>query len=630
MIVTSGLSSRAAAAVSSLVVLALWLPVPSAAGTDGAGGRGFAGSSRRADASGPSTVAAQPAGALPGIDVSHHQDVIDWVAVAASGQRFAIAKATEGRTYIDPMYATNKAGAEANGIAFGAYHFARPDDTPNDAILEADHFVQTAGLAPGNLIPALDIERTGGLSQVEVTQWILDWLGRVTELLGVRPMVYTSPAGWGTRTGDTTAVADAGYTVLWVAHWGVDEPRLPADDWSGNGWTFWQYGNCGAIPGIQGCVDVDWFGGGDSFDPVTIPSPDVTPPVVTLTPPSGVAEPLTVAFDEVVHQVTPGNVLVRVAGTGTALDAALTCLSRKGGEVDCSTGNVRSVSAQPVAPLVLGESYEADVNPLGASVLVVDRSGNPAPASTVAFGTPSEVEQDSPAVSYGWGTVVDRRAFGRAYAVEHVTGASASFGFTGRSVTWYTVTGPSQGKAAVSIDGVRLGSFDQFASRPAFRVARGFEGLARGPHTIVIRVLGSGSRSATDTQVVIDAFGFGGEVVADPEALIAWGSVDASRASGGSLRRSDVEGASATFTFRGTGVAWYTVRDRRQGRAAIYVDGALVRTVDNYAETPTFGIARSVSGLADGPHTLRIVALGEARRAAKGSFVSIDRFALVA
>ena len=74
-----------------------------------------------------------------------------------------------------------------------------------------------------------------------MTTWILTWLARVTERLGVRPMVYTSPSGWATRTGDTTAVAEAGYTVLWVAHWGVAEPRLPADDWAGHGWTFWQY-----------------------------------------------------------------------------------------------------------------------------------------------------------------------------------------------------------------------------------------------------------------------------------------------------------------------------------------------------------------------------------------------------
>lgn len=199
---------------------------------------------------------AQPAGALPGIDVSHHQGVIDWSQVAGSGQRFAIAKATEGRTFVDPNYAFNKAGAEVSGFVFGAYHFARPDDTPNDAIIDADHFVDVAQLEPGNLIPVLDIERTGGLSQAQLTQWILTWLSRVTERLGVRPMVYTSPNGWEARTGNTTAVADAGYTVLWVAHWGVTAPTVPAENWSGNGWTFWQYGNCGTVPGIGGCVDV--------------------------------------------------------------------------------------------------------------------------------------------------------------------------------------------------------------------------------------------------------------------------------------------------------------------------------------------------------------------------------------
>ena len=115
-------------------------------------------------------VAAPPAGALPGIDVSHHQGAIDWSQVAGAGTRFAFAKATEGRSYVDPTYATNKAGAALSGVVFGAYHFARPDDTANDAILEADHFVDVALLEPGDLVPVLDIERTGGLSQAQVTQ----------------------------------------------------------------------------------------------------------------------------------------------------------------------------------------------------------------------------------------------------------------------------------------------------------------------------------------------------------------------------------------------------------------------------------------------------------------------------
>lgn len=608
----------AAAVLAALATLSIWLPTSAAA----APGGGYAGASGDAGAPGPSGRTAQPFGALPGIDVSHHQDLIDWAQVAASGQRFAIAKATEGRSFVDDMYAINKIGAEANGIVFGAYHFAQPDDFPGDAILEADHFVDTAQLGPGNLIPVLDIERTGGLSQAEVTAWILEWLGRVTERLGgVRPMVYTSPSGWENRTGDTTAVAAAGYTVLWVAHWDTDEPRLPADEWGGNGWTFWQYDNCGSIPGIDGCVDVDWYET-SSFDPVTIPSPDVAPPIATISPPVEVDEAVTITFNEVVRNVTTDNVYVWSPASATYPEFGLSCRNRQGAEVDCATGNVRTVFIQPVEPLVPGESYEVVVNPPLVLSPVVDRSGNPALAAVQAFAPPTEVEDTSAAVSYGWREVTNRRAHGRAYAVEHREGATASFEFRGRSVTWFTATGPAQGAAAVRIDGEPAGTFDQFASSTSYRVARRFTGLARGPHTITIRVLGRGSPGATDTQVVVDAFEAGGDLVANPELEARW-------ATNGAVASSDLAGASAEFVFRGTGARWTTVRNRNQGKAEIWVDDVLVKTVDNYAANPVSGVERSVSGLADGLHVLRIVVLGEGRPAATGTLVSVDRLAVV-
>jgi hypothetical protein len=55
----------------------------------------------------------------------------------------------------------------------------------------------------------------------------------------------------------------------------------------------------------------------------------------------------------------------------------------------------------------------------------------------------------------------------------------------------------------------------------------------------------------------------------------------------------------------------------------------MVGTVDNYAASPAFGVARSFTGLADDVHTFRIVVLGDARPAADGALVSIDRLAIV-
>src|SRR5687768_11775294 len=58
-----------------------------------------------------------------GIDVSHHQGTINWTRVAESGQRFAFHKATEGATFVDDQYVTNRGKAGEVSIPFGAYHF---------------------------------------------------------------------------------------------------------------------------------------------------------------------------------------------------------------------------------------------------------------------------------------------------------------------------------------------------------------------------------------------------------------------------------------------------------------------------------------------------------------------------
>jgi len=570
----------------------------------------------------PIDVPLAPAGAIPGIDVSHHQDLIDWPTVAASGKQFVFAKATEGRSFVDPMYAINKAGAEAAGLRFGAYHFAQPDAGPNDPVREADHFVDHALLGPGNLLPVLDIERTGGLSQAEVTEWILRWLARVTERLGVRPIVYTSPNGWEARTGDTTAVAAAGYTVLWVAHWGVANPRLPAEDWNGNGWTFWQYTSDGSVPGIEGRVDLNWYVGG-SFDPVLIPGSDTTPPSASFALPGTIGEPVTVTFDERVRSVTPDNTFIWTPGTGTYPEVALTCLNGKDAEVDCVTGRVRTVLIQPVDPLILGEAYEAVVNPAIAPVLVVDRAGNPAPTTTQPFATPTVVEQDDAVVSYAWRSVARDSAYGDRFEVEHLKGARSTYAFRGRSVTWYTATGRSKGKAEVSIDGASKGVVDLYSRGGGFRVPKTFDGLEGGAHEITIRVLGRERAAATGTEVVVDAFRAGGVLAKNPDVVGSWGD-----GSGAGTWASDLAGATAELRFRGTGVDWFTFRGPDQGKAEIWVDGALVRTVDNYAAAPTSDVVRSVTGLADGVHTLRIVVLGKARPAATGALVSVDRFSV--
>lgn len=200
------------------------------------------------------------AGHLTGIDVSHWQGTIRWDEVDGAGVAFAIAKATEGRTVVDDQYANNRANADAYAIPFTAYHFARPDLTDNDARAEANHFVTNADLRGRHLLPVLDLEVSGGLSRKQLIQWARTWLQRVESQLGVKPMIYTTPSFWRDRMGNIQWFAANGYR-LWIAHWDVDTPRVPAGNWGDNGWTLWQTSQCGQVAGIDGCVDLDRYRG---------------------------------------------------------------------------------------------------------------------------------------------------------------------------------------------------------------------------------------------------------------------------------------------------------------------------------------------------------------------------------
>jgi len=206
-----------------------------------------------------------------GIDVSHWQNAIDWTMVAASGKRFAFIKASESTDFVDPLFVQNRAQARAAGLYVGAYHFAQPSTTAGDAVAEADHFIDTAAPSRGDLLPVLDLERTGSLSQAALTAWVQAYMGRILERTGVHAVIYVSPNFWKNYMGDTTWFALNGYDILWVAHWtSASMPTVPGGNWGGDGWTFWQYSSDGVVPGITGRVDLNRYNGTD-FTRVLMP-----------------------------------------------------------------------------------------------------------------------------------------------------------------------------------------------------------------------------------------------------------------------------------------------------------------------------------------------------------------------
>jgi lysozyme len=242
-----------------------------------------------------------PAGAAThakGLDVSHWQGPIDWLQVAGAGSTFAFAKATEGTTITDVTYAINRAGAQGVGMEVGAYHFARPGGSTDEArtanaIAQADHFVDVAQTTGSDLPPVLDLETKGGLTQAALLTWTRAWLDEVAARTGVRALVYTSPNFWKTAVADSPVIAGAG-SKLWVAHWTTNAaPLVPGSNWGGAGWTFWQWTDCTKVPGIAHCVDGDRVNGA-SPAPFVIPAlpegapASVTPPAIVGTAQSGI------------------------------------------------------------------------------------------------------------------------------------------------------------------------------------------------------------------------------------------------------------------------------------------------------------------------------------------------------
>jgi hypothetical protein len=200
-------------------------------------------------------------------------------------------------------------------------------------------------------------------------------------------------------------------------------------------------------------------------------------------------------------------VFLRRAG-GERVQVSRTCRAGGGGVVACD-GLLRSIELAPADPVVPGRRYEVVVDPPGARPLV-DRVGNPAPTSVVAFDGPRIVEQAHAPVRSApvraWQVVRDARASGRSFALTDRRGASVTLRFDGVGVDWITVTGPNRGRARLWIDGDALRVVDLHAATRAFGVVERIEGLADGSHTLRIEVLGRAGSGSRGSWIAVDRF----------------------------------------------------------------------------------------------------------------------------
>jgi len=198
---------------------------------------------------------------VAGIDVSHHQEAVDWEKVAEAGVQFAFIKATEGRNKPDRLFEENWGQADEAGLFTGAYHFMRSTTGGKDQAKRfldavADHYDTDRALPP-----VLDLE-AAGLKEEN----ILIWLDEVRRELGWTPLVYLN---FDFATRYSFARTTVGAFPLWFAQYPLRfrdngrpvEPLHMSEQKTWKDWAFWQFSETGNVPGIDGYVDLDVFHG---------------------------------------------------------------------------------------------------------------------------------------------------------------------------------------------------------------------------------------------------------------------------------------------------------------------------------------------------------------------------------
>ena len=157
-------------------------------------------------------------------------------------------KATEGGDHADDTFPFNFDQAHRYGFIRGAYHFFSPKTDP---LKQADFFIRTVQLIPGDLPPVLDVETIGKSTPHDLRIAVKTWLDRIESHYGVKPILYTS------YKFKNRYLSDSVFNTYpyWIAHYYVDSVKYEGP------WHFWQHTDVGNVPGIREEVDLNVFNG---------------------------------------------------------------------------------------------------------------------------------------------------------------------------------------------------------------------------------------------------------------------------------------------------------------------------------------------------------------------------------
>lgn len=193
-----------------------------------------------------------------GIDISQYQGNEMQEIGPEDSLTFIICKATEGVTYVDPDFNSNRQLIESKNYILGMYHFYHADDDPTK---QAEFYLNKVGSFPNKSIaPIVDIEQ-GSLSANSkktaqtIQAELLVFLNAVEKNTGRKPIIYTGLAFANQYLNNPTFNT----YKLWLAEYEkTSSPQIPSA-WKNKGYFIWQKSDSYNIDSKQDDFDV-YFG----------------------------------------------------------------------------------------------------------------------------------------------------------------------------------------------------------------------------------------------------------------------------------------------------------------------------------------------------------------------------------
>lgn len=187
-----------------------------------------------------------------GIDVSHHNPILNWIEVKNEGVSFAYIKATEGITHDDRNYPYNYKLAKENGVRIGSYHFYNFGVSGRE---QAKHFIKVATCESGDLLPAIDVEHSPANPYSKDTLFVRSVIkelkileNELYEYYGHHPIIYTNLDCY--KLYINKQFPD---NPIWISSLNKE----PGDDIEN--WVIWQFSHKGELTSLDSEVDLNYF-----------------------------------------------------------------------------------------------------------------------------------------------------------------------------------------------------------------------------------------------------------------------------------------------------------------------------------------------------------------------------------